>query len=115
VARSLSGSAKFGAARSSTTTTRALSTSAARLSGAPAMSSQAREYDPEIKDIADYVANKPIDSDLAVSAILFETLGVGDAANRNYPAKFGEASLPRHMKISNTNLLYYNKNEEDDS
>lgn len=26
-----------------------------------------REYDPEIKDIADYVANKPIDSDLAVS------------------------------------------------
>jgi 2-methylcitrate dehydratase len=28
---------------------------------------QPREYDPEIKDIADYVANKPIDSDLAVS------------------------------------------------
>lgn len=26
-----------------------------------------REYDPEIKDIADYVANKPIDSELAVS------------------------------------------------
>lgn len=25
-----------------------------------------REYDPEIKDIADYVANKPIDSELAV-------------------------------------------------
>lgn len=28
-----------------------------------------REYDPEIKDIADYVANKPIDSDVAVSAL----------------------------------------------
>lgn len=26
-----------------------------------------REYDPEIKDIADYVANKTIDSELAVS------------------------------------------------
>ena len=30
------------------------------------MASQPREYDPEIKDIADYVANKPIDSELAV-------------------------------------------------
>lgn len=27
----------------------------------------AKEYDPEITDIADYVANKPIDSELAVS------------------------------------------------
>lgn len=43
------------------------STSAARLSGAPNMTSGAREYDPEIKDIADFVANKPIDSELAVS------------------------------------------------
>jgi hypothetical protein len=43
------------------------STSVTRLSGAPVMASQPREYDPEIKDIADYVANKPIDSDLAVS------------------------------------------------
>lgn len=32
------------------------------------MASQPREYDPEIKDIADYVANKPIDSELAVSS-----------------------------------------------
>jgi hypothetical protein len=31
------------------------------------MSSAQREYDPEIKDIADYVANKTIDSELAVS------------------------------------------------
>ena len=30
------------------------------------MSSSSREYDPEIKDIAEYVV-KPIDSDLAVS------------------------------------------------
>jgi hypothetical protein len=28
-----------------------------------------REYDPEIKDIADYVANKTIDSELAVSLL----------------------------------------------
>jgi 2-methylcitrate dehydratase len=27
---------------------------------------EAREYDPEIKDIADYVHNKAIDSELAV-------------------------------------------------
>jgi 2-methylcitrate dehydratase len=31
------------------------------------MSPSSREYDPEIKDIADYVANKAIDSELAVS------------------------------------------------
>lgn len=31
------------------------------------MSTSSREYDPEIKDIADYVANKAIDSELAVS------------------------------------------------
>lgn len=30
-------------------------------------SQQAREYDPEIKDIASYVHNTPINSDLAVS------------------------------------------------
>lgn len=29
-----------------------------------------REYDPEIKDIANYVANQPIDSELAVSFCL---------------------------------------------
>ena len=43
------------------------STTVARNSGAPAMASAPREYDPEIKDIADYVANKKIDSELAVS------------------------------------------------
>lgn len=43
------------------------STSFSKLSGAPAMASSSREYDPEIKDIADYVANKTIDSELAVS------------------------------------------------
>lgn len=35
-------------------------------SGAPPPP-QAREYDPEIKDIASYVHNTPINSDLAVS------------------------------------------------
>ncbi len=34
-------------------------------SGAPA-TPQVREYDPEIKDIASYVHNTPIKSDLAV-------------------------------------------------
>jgi hypothetical protein len=60
----------FGAARSSLSASHgaAFSTSAARRSGAPNMSSADREYDPEIKDIADYVANKTIDSELAVSA-----------------------------------------------
>lgn len=43
------------------------STSITRQSGAPNMASAAREYDPEVKDIADYVANKTIDSELAVS------------------------------------------------
>ncbi|KAH6607280.1 hypothetical protein Trco_003593 [Trichoderma cornu-damae] len=41
------------------------STSFSKLSGAPIMPSSSREYDPEIKDIADYVANKAIDSELA--------------------------------------------------
>ena len=61
-------SASFGAARSASTpsTYSNFSTSVQRLSGAPTMSSQAREYDPEIKDIAEYVT-KPIDSELAVS------------------------------------------------
>jgi len=31
------------------------------------MASPDRKYDPEIEDIADYVANTPIDSELAVS------------------------------------------------
>lgn len=42
------------------------STSTARKSGAPAMSSSTNDYDPEVKDIADFVANKVIDSELAV-------------------------------------------------
>lgn len=36
-------------------------------SNAPVTPSEGRGYDPEIKDIADYIHNKPIDSDLAVS------------------------------------------------
>lgn len=33
------------------------------------MASSFDKYDPEIRDIADYVANKSIDSELAVSAL----------------------------------------------
>ncbi|KAJ1335765.1 bifunctional 2-methylcitrate dehydratase/aconitate hydratase [Microdochium nivale] len=54
------------------------STSAARM-GAPALSQEGREYDPEIKDIAQYVS-KPIDSELAFDTarwILLDTLGCG--------------------------------------
>ncbi|KAM3514279.1 hypothetical protein MY11210_002069 [Beauveria gryllotalpidicola] len=61
------------------------STVAARLSGAPNMTSGAREYDPEIKDIADFVANKPIESELAFDTarwILADTLGCGLEALR---------------------------------
>ncbi|KAL6893352.1 MmgE/PrpD family domain-containing protein [Trichoderma evansii] len=56
------------------------STSSFKLSGAPVMSTSSREYDPEIKDIADYVANKTIDSELAFDTarwILLDTLGCG--------------------------------------
>lgn len=36
-------------------------------SSAPATPAEGRSYDPEINDIADYIHNKPIDSELAVS------------------------------------------------
>lgn len=80
VAAPIVGSATVGAGRfaqpttTTTTTTAAtpssrssFSTTVSRKSGAPTMASASREYDPEIKDIADYVANKAIDSELAVS------------------------------------------------
>ncbi len=43
------------------------STTSAQQSSAPVMSQGSADYDPEIKDIADYVCNKPIESRLAVS------------------------------------------------
>ena len=69
LASAVARSASFGVARASSTPSSHsnFSTSVARKSGAPAMPSAPREYDPEIKDIADYVANKEIDSELAVS------------------------------------------------
>merc|ERR1712000_685800 len=60
--------------------TRTFMASHGRKSGAPNMAPAPREYDPEIKDIADYVANKPIDSDVAFDTarwILLDTLGCG--------------------------------------
>lgn len=47
------------------------STSVARMSSTMAKPSSVNEYDPEIRDIADYVANKPIDSELAVRPLIF--------------------------------------------
>ncbi|KAM0524851.1 hypothetical protein ACHAPE_000955 [Trichoderma viride] len=74
-------SSGFAAARAATPATRSnFSTSSLKLSGAPVMSPSSREYDPEIKDIADYVANKAIDSELAFDTarwILLDTLGCG--------------------------------------
>lgn len=56
-------------ARPSSSTLSAFSTSTARQSSAPANMSSL-EYDPEISDIAGYVHNTTIDSDLAVSTYL---------------------------------------------
>jgi 2-methylcitrate dehydratase len=53
---------KLGAARIGI---RGFSSTKRRDSGAPVEMGQ-REYDPEIRDIADYVHNKKIDSELAV-------------------------------------------------
>ncbi|KAG7134256.1 2-methylcitrate dehydratase like protein [Verticillium longisporum] len=56
------------------------STAAARQSGAPAMSSEPREYDPEINDIANYVQNYKVDSELAFDTarwVFLDTLGCG--------------------------------------
>jgi 2-methylcitrate dehydratase len=41
------------------------------MSSTMAKPSSVNEYDPEIRDIADYVANKPIDSELAVRPLIF--------------------------------------------
>lgn len=49
-----------GAYKSFSTTARTMSGATPPVAGAPA-------FDPEIKDIADYVHNKPINSELAVS------------------------------------------------
>jgi 2-methylcitrate dehydratase len=48
-------------------TTAKFSTMTPLQSGAP-QPPQAREYDPEIKDIASYIHHTPIESDLAVSS-----------------------------------------------
>ena len=61
----LTSRAKF-AASSRPATFKQFSTMSPLQSGAPPPP-QAREYDPEIKDIASYVHHTPIESDLAVS------------------------------------------------
>ena len=50
-----------------TVRTTSFSTTTTARNAAPAMPQKGREYDPEIKDIAQYVT-KPIDSELAVSS-----------------------------------------------
>jgi hypothetical protein len=53
-------------------------------SGAPPPP-QAREYDPEIKDIASYVHNTPITSDLAVRTSKPNGKAITDLANSLTP------------------------------
>ncbi|KAB5528936.1 MmgE/PrpD family-domain-containing protein [Coniochaeta sp. 2T2.1] len=56
------------------------STMSSLKSGAPVAPAEQRAYDPEITDIADYVHNKPIDSDLAFDTarwVFLDTLGCG--------------------------------------
>ncbi|KAJ9161320.1 2-methylcitrate dehydratase [Coniochaeta hoffmannii] len=56
------------------------STMSSLKSGGPVMPSEHRGYDPEITDIASYVHNKPIDSDLAFDTarwVFLDTLGCG--------------------------------------
>lgn len=57
------------------------------------MSSTQREYDPEIKDIADYVANKTIDSELAVSIVQFQFQSSAAEASILHPAIYPASKL----------------------
>ncbi|KAK3695462.1 MmgE/PrpD family-domain-containing protein [Podospora appendiculata] len=75
---------QFAAPRSSTSSSHnhknTFSTMAALQSGAAPVPAEAREYDPEVKDIASYVHNKPIDSELAFDTarwVFLDTLGCG--------------------------------------
>lgn len=76
--RPVTGAAKLGApsrsafvagatAASRTLNTSSFSTMASLQSSGTPMPQEGRGYDPEITDIADYVHNKPVDSELAVS------------------------------------------------
>jgi 2-methylcitrate dehydratase len=60
---------KFATPSAPSSTFKQFSTMSPLQSGAPPPP-QSREYDPEIKDIASYVHNTAINSDLAVSAPL---------------------------------------------
>ncbi|KAH6697540.1 2-methylcitrate dehydratase [Plectosphaerella plurivora] len=73
-------SAATAATRAPSTSSYNFSTTSARTSGAPTMSSEAREYDPEINDIASYVNNYKVESDLAFDTarwVFLDTLGCG--------------------------------------
>jgi hypothetical protein len=63
--RSLSSTSRSSPRTTQIASRKQFSTMSPLQSGAPPPP-QAREYDPEIKDIASYVHNTPIDSDLAV-------------------------------------------------
>ena len=64
------------ATRSLPASTKSFSSSTARVMSASAPPpAGATVYDPEITDIADYVHNKPINSELAVSLHAYPTIG----------------------------------------
>lgn len=94
-------SASVGAARvsGSIAAARNFSSSITRLSGAPNMAPASREYDPEIKDIADYVANKPIDSELAVRiSLCFPCLAlVTPPSKTQRPNNFNSSQLHKDI------------------
>jgi hypothetical protein len=61
-------------------------------------------YDPEIKDIADYVHNKPIDSELAVRRELFLCrLPSSVVANRPWPPALAWSFTPQKKKKNTSN------------
>lgn len=74
--------------------TSSFSTMSKLQSGAPP-APVAREYDPEIKDIASYVHNTPIDSDLAVCNPI-------SAIPKDFPANTQNHSSTPHGSSSST-------------
>jgi hypothetical protein len=85
-----------GASRTSSATFKQFSTMSPLQSGAPPPP-QAREYDPEIKDIASYVHNTPINSDLAVSSS-FNLPGY-TLANQVPLVRHREICFPRYLRM----------------
>lgn len=81
------------------------------------MANNPREYDPEINDIADYVANKPIDSELAVSPLPLSLLGFCRFSRETFRGQRPVAGcwLPNAMIVgsSDADLVSYSSTQRD--